>query len=196
MKKILAIITFALIGLVVTKNEETKHHIVQHNTQKVTVVKMPTKTTKVVVKEIHKHDPKVDKIVKFMLSVNHKLSKDEAIMIAKTFIRVSKQENVPLQLLLAIAYQESHFKPYIINKYECVGLMQINRKVWVPDLPTSFLINPVHNIEIGAAILRHYYEKTGNWEEAIKSYYGRSKFADRVYYPSVRRKIMLVKAHL
>jgi len=137
------------------------------------------------------------KTKKFIRSTNPSLSENEVDLYAKVFIRCSLQYRIPLHILLAVAYQESHFKPYAQNG-RCYGMMQVNLDVWSKkfSLPEWLLKDPVRNIEAGAYILRYYYDKTGSWKQALIRYYGLSPFAVKIYAPSVIRKSQKLKQYV
>jgi len=133
----------------------------------------------------------------FIRKVNPRLTEEEVDLYARVFVRCSLQYKVPLSKLLAVAYQESHFKPYAQNG-RCYGMMQINLDVWPKKLglPEWVLKDPVRNIEAGAYILRYYYDKTGSWRKALIRYYGISTFAVKTYVPSVMRKSQKLKQYV
>jgi len=139
----------------------------------------------------------LNKLESFIKRVNPKLPSNQVSLIAKSLVESSKEFNVPLSILIAIAWQESHFNPYACSNYGCIGIMQVNPKVWSETLniPESVLVYPDVNIKVGAYILRYYYNQTGSWKEAIRRYYGISPYA-KIYHEKVSKKISLVKTQL
>ncbi len=79
--------------------------------------------------------------------------------------------NLPLNLLARVAYQESHFRPDIINgetKSEkgAVGIMQIMPR-WHPNVDPS---DPHDSIQYAGKYLRQLYNKLGTWDLALAAY--------------------------
>jgi len=139
----------------------------------------------------------LNKLESFIKRVNLSLPPNQVSLVAKSLVESSKEFNIPLSILIAVAWQESHFNPYACSNYGCIGIMQVNPEVWseMLNIPESILIYPDVNIRVGAYILRYYYNLTGSWKEAIKRYYGISPYA-RVYHQKVSKKINLVKTQL
>ena len=129
--------------------------------------------------------------------VNRSISPRYIQVEAQAFKQASIKYYVPLPVLVSIAWQESHFKPYAVNG-NCIGIMQVNAKVWAKKLniPIVMLVMPSVNIEVGAYILHHYYIQTKNWNEAIVRYYGLSDFGRHVYLNQVKAKIQKSKEAL
>jgi len=137
----------------------------------------------------------LNKLESFIKGVNPSLPSNQINLIAKSLVESSKEFNVPLSILIAVAWQESHFNPYACSSYGCIGIMQVNPKVWSEalNIPESLLIYPDVNIRVGAYILRYYYNQTGSWRKAIRRYYGISPYA-KIYHEKVSEKISLVKS--
>jgi len=132
-----------------------------------------------------------DKIKTLIKSVNHSLNEKDINLITNAFISASKDYKVPLPILLAVAWQESHFKVDVMSEYGCIGIMQVNPKFWSFDLPYLLLFKPDINIRIGAYVLRYYYEQEGNWSSALERYYGKSYFGKR-YRKMVLEKVRII----
>lgn len=83
----------------------------------------------------------------------------------------SEAFNIPYQILIALIYTESSFRQFAVSYADCVGYMQINPAVhtWI-DRDRMFETN--YNIYAGCTILRKYYDRTGDWEQALIRYNG------------------------
>jgi hypothetical protein len=83
------------------------------------------------------------------------------------FSNLIKKHTSKIKLVQHIIKKESTGKSKVRNK-QCIGLMQINSKVWLSKDPKynliklgiiqkkSDLLNPEHNIRAGIYILKHY----------------------------------------
>ena len=122
---------------------------------------------------------------------NPSLNNDLIQLTANSFIEASEKYDIPLYLLLSIAYQESRFSPSAVNhKTKCYGIMQVNVRVWSKKLRVTKqdLLNPRKNIMIGAYILKYYKDMSGTWEQAVLHYYGVDDFSKNVYAPTVLKR--------
>lgn len=98
--------------------------------------------------------------------------------IVNAVFKYSREYNLPEQLILAVIFRESSFKPMSRSNKDCLGLMQINYKVHKGSLPElenvtrykCFHIN--NNIKAGCAILSFYITQSKTIEEALFKYYG------------------------
>jgi hypothetical protein len=73
---------------------------------------------------------------------NPKLDSKWIHILSITFVRTSQQFDIPLEILLAIAYHESRFQPYVTHpKTKCFGIMQVNTKVWSKIFPKTSMHN-------------------------------------------------------
>lgn len=96
---------------------------------------------------------------------------DEAL---QDHIRELCEENdVPMELVLAIISCESSYDPYAVSVSGDYGLMQINRinHEWLEeDYGITDILNPYQNITGGVTILAQYREMFDSWEETIVAY--------------------------
>lgn len=86
-----------------------------------------------------------------------------------------KRYNIDPEMLRAIAYTESSFRPNIESHTSDIGLMGINRS-WLPVLASKYGISeaevwaPCINVHVGAWILANNYRQHGkNWN-AVGAY--------------------------
>jgi hypothetical protein len=96
----------------------------------------------------------------------------------------------------SIIYAESKGNPKAVSKHGCIGLMQINWKVWKKKLARigitrrEQLFDPATNKKAGKFILADYHKQThGNIKATLVAYSGNAKFyVERVlfyYYDTI-----------
>jgi len=109
----------------------------------------------------------------------------EIIMAAFKYGRIY---NVEPELLLAIAFVESSFRPNVVN-HGCYGIYQINYHVWhkVMSLNPYKLLEIDYNTEIACKILKHYITKSGDVWKAVFRYNNGYKYRNMNYVPKVRK---------
>ena len=97
----------------------------------------------------------------------------------ETIETLCKEYNVPIEIAISIAITESNFQNVIgRNRYSFdIGIFQLNsiyisyyeNKFWKKS--TAFNpYNPLHNIEIGIAIIGFLYQQINNWPDTIRAY--------------------------
>lgn len=88
----------------------------------------------------------------------------------------SQRTGIPYAVGLAVTSKESSFRTTAVSYTGCCyGLKQVHYRVWSkekPGLTMNDLNDPYKNIQLGYAILKEYYDKTGSLEGALKRYYG------------------------
>jgi hypothetical protein len=135
-------------------------------------------------------------IAKLIMNINKKIPKETAFSIANAILKASNRFEVPIPYLVSVMWTESHFNIKSKSSSDCIGLMQINYKVWNKIVPGGInkkqLYDVEYNVMIGGYILRHYYDKKHSWIEAIKAYYGRSKYA-KIYANIVSKRLSQVR---
>lgn len=93
----------------------------------------------------------------------------------------SAEFDLPENLLARVAYQESRFRPDIIegetvSSAGAMGIMQIVPK-WHPDVDP---LDPFESIQYAAKYLRTLYNRFGNWKQALAAYnYGQGNVSKR-----------------
>lgn len=93
--------------------------------------------------------------------------------VIRTILEKTSETNYDLDLILAIIYKESRFRPQVRSRV-AYGLMQINYGVWKDQFEIDSrdeLYDPGKNLEIGFQIIEHYFEKTGGKLERTLHYY-------------------------
>jgi len=180
-----------------TTNEIKANNIeqkVEELSNKIDKISSSIEDVKKQVNYLIKQENKTKKLSLFIKEVNPYLPNHLVKVISKTIIQSSNKYSVPVEVILAVAWQESHFKVNVVSSAGCIGIMQINPEVWTKKLniPEEVLWYPQINIEVGTYILRYYYEKEGSWEKAIERYYGKDWFGKK-YRKMVLRKIRKVR---
>jgi len=91
-------------------------------------------------------------------------------LIGKASVEASQDQNVPVDLILAVIQAESTFNPYA-KTTNCHGLMQINLKFWPVSLSEAHSI--YGGIWHGTRILKYYLDRNkGNVIKALEGYRG------------------------
>lgn len=103
----------------------------------------------------------------------------QAKSVKSCFKEASNKHNVPLPILLAVAYTESRFKTKArngnTNGTRDYGIMQIN-SIWSKEAYKmgyswkKIKHRPCTNIMFGSRILRDNRKRLGNWKSAIGAY--------------------------
>jgi hypothetical protein len=114
-------------------------------------------------KVIQKLQPKIDPVT--------------AKEIAKAVEKYSQKYNFPPELIIAIINQESTFKPLSISSANCIGLMQINKKMHMEKLTKlnikgAAIFHIDNNIHVGCIILKEYHDNTKTISGALQKYLG------------------------
>lgn len=116
----------------------------------------------------------------------------------------SEKHGVPIDLLRAIAKQESNFNPKAMGKNtngtQDIGLMQIN-STWLKKgqvlgrmgVTSQDLLEPCVNLHVGAWILKKNFEQFGyNWR-AIGAYNARTEYKRVNYANNVNKHLKKIK---
>ena len=114
-----------------------------------------------------------------LISILHrkqpKLTPQQTKPIAQAVQTNAKLHNFPPELIIAIMEKESSLLPRSTSTAQCVGLMQINPRAH-PDRCEKFSRKELYsidvNVQIGCAILKEYYDRTGNITDALYRYRG------------------------
>ena len=128
-----------------------------------------------------------------IINVNRKVFPQLATIISNAIIEAEiKYPNIPYSIILAVVELESTFKYTAVSNKDCIGLMQINYKIWLDESNEFNLIkagivtkkddlyDPTKNIQSGTYILNHYYDQIDSddvktkWEGALNKYFGDS----------------------
>ncbi len=127
------------------------------------------------------------------------------------FHDASAKNDVPMSLLLAVAFTESSFKANSLNKNKNgthdYGLMQIN-SIWSKDAKRhgfsweKIKKDPCTNVMFGSFILKQNKKRLGSWSKAIGAYNAgfsnspKAKKVRRRYYDKVMRNKLVAKRHI
>ncbi|MGC9489952.1 MAG: transglycosylase SLT domain-containing protein [Thermovirgaceae bacterium] len=116
---------------------------------------------------------------------------------AVSFVHYSKKYDVPLDLAVAVANTESHFKPEARSGFGAMGVMQVAWHVHEHLLKANGiaaaedLYDPEMGIAAGTLLLSRYLNHYGSTQRALERYYGG---AVSRYWPKVSRYIAKVKS--
>lgn len=88
------------------------------------------------------------------------------------FLNASRQYNVPLDVLLAVAQTESDINPNVVSPTGVRGIMQVTQNTYNGLGFTGDRALPENSINAGAKLLSQLYGKYGNWEDAWYAYNG------------------------
>jgi len=111
----------------------------------------------------------------FVKKVNPSLSWTTVEKIVRKGEVASKRHNVPFSIGLAVAWQESHFKPNAISPTGPRGLYQVAYTHWKDTCSLSSreqLMRLDKNIDCGYRALAQYKKRYGTWELALYHYHG------------------------
>jgi len=155
---------------------------------------MKKETKKKAKRTVRVNMDQTEKFASYIVWHNDKVVPSMAFKIAEDFHLVGAEFGVPPVYLLALAQVESSFDHRAVSKASCVGLMQVNSKVWVknPDnkdnlkkagilKTTKGLYNTKTNIRAGAHIFNVYYaaalkRRSNNpLRNTVSRYYGKGK---------------------
>ena len=104
--------------------------------------------------------------------------------IVVNIIKISRDENISPELLLAIIQSESSFNPLAVSKQNARGLMQI-MPMWAKKFNVKLydLHDIKTNIKIGIKVLKiHIKENKGNLAQGLYYYVNKDKsYVDKVY---------------
>lgn len=131
-------------------------------------------------------------MIEYILSKNRKVYPKQAEHIVDAVLAASGKFQVPARYLLVLIEVESSFQTDAVSDKECVGLTQINPKVWIEDEAnpgnlakkgiletTRDLYSPAKNVAAGAYILGHYIEEGRAKGKAHPVRYGVIRYCGR-----------------
>ena len=132
----------------------------------------------------------------YIMSENRNLGLKTAWREAAAFVHYGGKYDVPLDLLVAVANTESHFKPTARSGYGACGIMQV---VWRIHsslmqangiLTQEDLFDPEKGIAAGTLLLSRYLKAYGTTQRALGRYYGGSP---SVYMSRINKKLDRLK---
>ena len=146
-------------------------------------------------------DAKIAQQAKEALARNPKDPNPSPAEIRKLLSEAAERNQIPPEILMAIAFKESNWRHYNRDGSVLrgqwtpsdVGIMQINEKAHPAAFPRA-RTDMRYNIEYGARYLKWQFERYGNWEEAVAAYNSGSvvrrkngKLINHNYYDTVNR---------
>jgi peptidoglycan DL-endopeptidase CwlO len=84
------------------------------------------------------------------------------------FVNAARETGLPLELLVAVAYEESQMNPHAQSHAGAVGLLQL-----LPSTASELRADPLHppsNVRAGARYLRQLFDQFGSTELALIAY--------------------------
>ena len=115
------------------------------------------------------------KIVDMILSLNPKVDKGIASIIAKSIKESCEKYELSEPLVVSLMFKESAFNPLSISSARCIGLLQINPVAHPKKVKPYKRYELFHievNISIGCQILSQYIKKKGSVKGALINYLG------------------------
>lgn len=128
----------------------------------------------------------------YILRENRHLETRTAWREAAAFVHYGAKYGVPLDLLVAVAHTESHFKPTARSSYGASGIMQVVWRIHANlmqangILSQEELFDPEKGIAGGTLLLSRYLRAYGTTKKALGRYYGGSA---NVYMSRVNKKL-------
>lgn len=138
----------------------------------------------------------VASLSRFIQSQNGDVRRESALVQANAFWKYSLKYNVPLDLIVAVANTESHFRPEARSPAGAAGVMQVMWKVHAGLLQANGimkeedLLDPEMGIAAGSLLLSRYLKAYGDTKAALGRYYGGSA---TVYWNRISRNLAKVK---
>ncbi|WP_367340080.1 transglycosylase SLT domain-containing protein [Aminivibrio sp.] len=137
-----------------------------------------------------------DSLSRFIQSQNGDVNRESALVQANAFWKYSLKYNVPLDLIVAVANTESHFRPEARSPAGAAGVMQVMWRVHAGLLQANGimkeedLLDPEMGIAAGSLLLSRYLKAYGDTKAALGRYYGGSAI---VYWNRISRNLAKVK---
>ncbi|NLB83657.1 MAG: lytic transglycosylase domain-containing protein [Synergistaceae bacterium] len=138
----------------------------------------------------------VQTLSSFIRGQNRAISRQEGLLQASAFLKYSLKYGVPLDLLVAVAYTESHFNSSARSSAGAAGIMQVMWKIHSGLLQANGIMEeddlytPDKGIAAGALLISRYLRAYGDTQTALGRYYGGSP---TVYWGRVSRNLAKVK---
>lgn len=137
------------------------------------------------------------KVAAFIRKINPKLSQKQAEYIAATQMKHAREHNLPLEVVVALPWQESGYDPKAVSYTGCcLGLYQLNWKVHKDDYGLTSrnkTFDIETNIQVGLQMLADHHRRYGTYERALGRYYGSSNPDENVQYT---RQVLAKSRHV
>lgn len=140
---------------------------------------------------VRKGESVVDLLASHIKELKPSLDPNIRILIAKSVEKWCNEYGLSYSLVINLIYAETYPKFNILSKSnkDCIGLMQVNYKVWrkeieeLKDMEVSDLYHIDTNIKIGCIILKKYIDSSNTLSEALEKYVGGSnrKYINQIY---------------
>jgi soluble lytic murein transglycosylase-like protein len=133
--------------------------------------------------QVVKVDPRIKYIAMYQKARYSKTPRELADIQAKLIIKVAEEENVAVEMLVALADQESYFDPRATSFAGATGLVQILTEAHITiDEDQRYDIE--YNLRIGCKILKWKAKRTGGKikDETLSAYSGGANdYANKIY---------------
>lgn len=132
----------------------------------------------------------------YIMSENRHLGLQTAWREAAAFVHYGAKYDVPLDLLVAVANTESHFKPSARSGYGACGVMQVVWRIHASLMQANGILtqedlyDPEKGIAAGTLLLSRYLRAYGTTQRALGRYYGGSP---SVYMSRINKKLDRLK---
>lgn len=134
--------------------------------------------------------PSVKRVVNYIKSKNKKIDMDIARTLARSIVKESQRNNIPIEVILGLIAVESRFNPDAVGSAGEVSFWQV-----MPDMhhktishlrdnnmiQTNNLFDPTTNSVVGARILRDCIKKYGTIELGLGCYNGSQRDKKMTY---------------
>lgn len=131
-------------------------------------------------------------VAAYILRENKRLEPRTAWREAAAFIHYGAKYGVPLDLVVAVANTESHFKPTARSSYGASGIMQVVWRIHANLMQANGILSeedltdPEKGIAAGTLLLSRYLRAYGTRKKALGRYYGGSP---NVYMSRINKKL-------
>ena len=135
-------------------------------------------------------------LINRIMKTNSKIPYKTASEYTSYIVKYSLENGLDPFLVVGVISTESFWNPRLISTANCIGLMQVNFKVWKNELKQfgitspNDLYNPEKNIQAGCFILGFYMAKfKGDTIKALQGYLGSQRatwYSDRVAKYSIK----------
>ena len=133
---------------------------------------------------------------KFITAQNSDEGQESSLAQANAFWKYSLKFSVPVDLLVAVANTESHFRPQAKSSAGAAGVMQVMWKVHSGVLQANGIMSeedlhdPEMGIAAGALVLSRYLRASADTKTALGRYYGGSPL---VYWDRISKNLSRVR---
>ena len=113
-------------------------------------------------------------------------AEDRAVEVCQLIVESAEAQDVPAELAVAVAFNESRLRWHLTSPRGAAGPMQVIARHWCPDRRGRWAANGEHIVKgcdliaAGVLALSYYLETRSSLGAALKSYGGTRAYARRV----------------